>query len=113
MTNAWHPIRNPNSDYPRADSKDDIPTDRFVHDASFLRLKDISLSYTFNLEKKTNNVLKTLTLTASGNNVYLWKYYNGYDPEVSTQSGGSTIRRMDNGAYPNSRTFTFSTQLNF
>lgn len=113
MTNSWHPIRNPDSDYPRPDSKDDIPTDRFVHDASFLRLKDISVSYTFDLSNRTKNILKSLTLTASGNNVYLWKYYNGYDPEVSTQSGTSTIRRMDNGAYPNSRTFTFSTQLNF
>ncbi|MDU1892501.1 MAG: TonB-dependent receptor [Dysgonomonas sp.] len=113
MVNAWHPIRNPDSDYPRADSKDDIPNDRFVHNASFLRLKDVSVSYTFDLAKKTNNILKTLTLTASGNNIYLWKHYNGYDPEVSTQSGGSTIRRMDNGAYPNSRTFTFSTLLNF
>lgn len=113
MTNAWHPERNPYSDIPRADSKDDIPNDRFVHDASFLRLKNISLSYTFNLGLHTKGLLKSLTLTASGNNLYLWKKYNGYDPEVSTQSGGATIRRMDNGAYPASRTFTFSTQLNF
>lgn len=113
MVNAWHPVRNPNSDYPRANSKDDIPNDRFVHSASFLRLKNISISYTFNLSKKTKNILNSLTLTASGNNIYLWKYYNGYDPEVSTQSENSTIRRMDNGAYPSSRTFTFSTQVNF
>lgn len=113
MVNAWHPIRNPTSDYPRADSKDDIPNDRFLHDASFLRLKNVSLGYTFNLLKLTNNNIKSLSLTASGNNLYLLKYYNGYDPEVSTQSGGSTIRRMDNGAYPNSRTVTFSAEIKF
>lgn len=113
MVNAWHPVRNPNSDYPRADSKDDIPNDRFVHSASFLRLKNASIGYSFNLVKPTNNLLKSLTLTASGNNIYLWKYYNGYDPEVSTESEGSTIRRMDNGAYPNSRTVTFSAELKF
>jgi len=113
MVNAWNPIRNPDSDYPRADSKDDIPNDRFVHDASFLRLKSASIGYSFNLAKTTKNAIKSLTLTASGNNLYLLKYYNGYDPEVSTQSGGSTIRRMDNGAYPASRTITFSADIKF
>lgn len=113
MVNAWHPVRNPTSDYPRADSKDDIPNDRFVHDASFLRLKNVSVGYAFNLAKVTRNALKSVTLTASGNNLYLWKHYNGYDPEVSTESEGSTIRRMDNGAYPNSRTVTFSAEIKF
>jgi len=113
MVNAWHPTRNPNSDYPRADSYDMIPNDRFVHDASFLRIKNVSVGYTFDVSKITSNNLKSLTFTASGNNLYLWKYYNGYDPEVSTQSGGSTLRRMDNGAYPNSRTLIFSVDLKF
>ncbi|MRG45184.1 SusC/RagA family TonB-linked outer membrane protein [Chitinophaga sp. SYP-B3965] len=113
MVNAWHPIRNPNSDYPRADSKDDIPNDRFVHDATFLRLKNISLGYSFDLSRLTGKKLQMLNLTLSGNNLYLWKYYNGYDPEVSTQSDGSTIRRMDNGAYPASRTYTFGAELKF
>ncbi len=103
MVNAWHPVRNPTSDYPRADSKDDIPNDRFVHNASFLRLKNATVSYNFNLSKATRNSLNSLTLSASGNNLFLWKYYNGYDPEVSTESEGSTIRRMDNGAYLFSR----------
>lgn len=113
MVNAWHPVRNPNSDYPRADSKDDIPNDRFVHDASFLRLKNVSLGYTFNMDKLTNKAIKSLTLSANGNNLYLWKHYNGYDPEVSTESEGSTIRRMDNGAYPTSRTVIFSAEIKF
>lgn len=113
MVNAWHPIRNPNSDIPRADSKDDIPNDRFIHDASFLRLKAVSLGYSFDLARITNNSLKSVALTLSGNNLLLWKYYNGYDPEVSTQSDGSTIRRMDNGAYPNSRTVTFGAEIKF
>lgn len=113
MVNRWHPVRNPDSDLPRANSKDDIPNDRFVHDASFLRLKNISLGYTFNMEKLTKNKINTLTFSANGNNVFLWKKYNGYDPEVSSESGSSTIRRMDNGAYPNSRTISFSVDLKF
>ncbi|MBV7529749.1 TonB-dependent receptor [Chitinophaga sp. sic0106] len=113
MVNAWHPVRNPTSDYPRADSKDDIPNDRFVHDASFLRFKNFTIAYPFDLSKVTNKKLQSLSLSVGGNNMVLWKHYNGYDPEVSTQSSGSTIRRMDNGAYPSSRTWTFGAELKF
>ncbi|WP_295128787.1 TonB-dependent receptor [uncultured Chitinophaga sp.] len=113
MVNAWHPVRNPDSDYPRADSKDDIPNDRFVHKATFLRFKNFAVGYPVQLGKITGNKLQSLNLSVSGNNLVLWKYYNGYDPEVSTQSEGSTIRRMDNGAYPSSRTITFSAELKF
>ncbi|WP_291911520.1 TonB-dependent receptor [Chitinophaga sp. CB10] len=113
MVNAWHPVRNPTSDYPRADSKDDIPNDRFVHDASFLRFKNFTIAYPFDLSRVTNKKLQSLSLSVGGNNMALWKHYNGYDPEVSTQSSGSTIRRMDNGAYPSSRTFTFGAELKF
>lgn len=113
MVNAWHPVRNPNSDYPRANSKDQIPNDRFVHDASFVRLKNVSLSYQFDLQKLTAGKLNTLTLFGSGNNLFLWKKYNGFDPEVSSVAEGATIRRMDNGAYPASRTVIFGAQLNF
>ncbi|SEF85478.1 TonB-linked outer membrane protein, SusC/RagA family [Sphingobacterium lactis] len=113
MVNAWHPVRNPDSDYPRADSKDDIPNDRFIYDATFLRLKNVTVSYVFDVKKLTKNKLSSVTASLSGNNLYLWKKYNGYDPEVSTESGGSTIRRMDNGAYPNSRTVTASLNIKF
>ncbi|RPE08806.1 SusC/RagA family TonB-linked outer membrane protein [Chitinophaga lutea] len=113
MVNAWHPVRNPTSEYPRADSKDDIPNDRFLHDATFLRLKNVSIAYPLDLTKITGRKLQSLYLALSANNLVLWKYYNGYDPEVSTQSAGSTIRRMDNGAYPTSRTLTFSAELKF
>jgi hypothetical protein len=113
MVNAWHPVRNPDSDYPRADSKDDIPNDRFLHNASFLRFKNFSVGYPVNLANITGKRLQSLYLAVSGNNLVLWKHYNGYDPEVSTQSGGSTIRRMDNGAYPTSRTVSFSAELKF
>lgn len=110
MTNAWHPVRNPNSDIPRANSKDYVVSTAQRHEASFLRLKDVSVAYTFNLAKQTKNKINTATISLSGNNLYLWKYYNGFDPEVSTLS---TTRRVDVGAYPSSRTIVFSTQINF
>ncbi|OQP40077.1 SusC/RagA family TonB-linked outer membrane protein [Niastella yeongjuensis] len=113
MTNAWQPVRNPDSDIPRADSKDEIPNDRFVHDASFLRLKAASIGYSFDLSKLTNQKLKSLALSLNGSNLFLLKHYNGFDPEVSTQSSNSALRRIDNGAFPPNRTITFTAELKF
>ena len=112
MKDAWHPVHNPDSDIPGPYLSDELPSSRMVYDASYLRLKNLSVSYTFDLRKYTKH-LRDITLSANAENVYLWKYYNGYDPDVSTNAGGSTIRRMDNGAYPKARTFIFSVQIRY
>ena len=111
MLNAWHPVRNPESNYPRAGTDDRmLPSSFAVHDASYLRLKNASISYTFDLSKK--GLLKDLTVGVSGTNLFLWTNYNGFDPDVST-SGESTLRRVDMGAYPQSRMVIFSLQVRY
>lgn len=113
MLDAWHPVRNPNSDTPRAGAFDaDVPSDRMVYDASYLRLKNVSVGYTFDLRKKSK-VLRDITLSVSGENLWLWKKYNGFDPDVSTGGDDSTMRRVDMGAYPKPRTIVFSIQLRY
>ena len=112
MLDSWHPVRNPDSDIPRAGSVDvNVPSDFQIHDATFVRLKSVSIGYTFNLYEKTK-LLRDLTLSVNGENLYLWKKYNGFDPDVSTD-GSSVLRRMDLGAYPKARTITFSAQLRY
>ena len=112
MLNAWHPVKNPDSDLPAAGSVEvHVPSNLEVHDASFLRLKTVSISYNFDL--RHTHILKDLTVGVSGDNLYLWSRYNGFDPDVSTESDGSTLRRVDMGAYPRSRTIILSLQLKF
>lgn len=111
MVNAWHPVKNPDSDLPRAGIMDeDVHSTRQLHDASYLRLKTVSLSYTWNVRKK---YLKDITIGASADNLFLLKHYNGFDPDVSSSSDGSTIRRMDLGAYPKARTIIGFIQLRY
>ena len=113
MIDAWHPVRNPESDLPRAGTDDIlVPSDLQIHDASYLRLQNVNLSYTFDLRKKTK-ALRDITLSFVGNNLWLLSKYNGFDPDVSTESDGSTLRRVDLGAYPRSRTFVFSVQIRY
>lgn len=113
MLDSWHPERNPQSDIPRAGYTDvSLPSDFLIHDASYLRLKNISLGYTLDLSK-TRSHLRDITFTLAGDNVFLLKNYNGFDPDVSSSGTSSTLRRVDLGAYPKARTFTFSVQMRY
>ena len=113
MLNAWDPIRNPESNIPRAGYYEvALPSDFMVYDASFLRLQSLSLSYTLDL-RKSRMPLKDMTLSVTGNNLLLFKHYNGFDPDVSSSGTSSTVRRMDVGAYPKARTIVFSIQIRY
>ncbi len=114
MLDSWHPVRNPESDIPRAGAKTDaaLASDFMIHDASYLRLKNVSLGYTLDLSK-FKALVKDVTFTVSGENLYLWKKYNGFDPDVSSSGTSSTLRRLDIGAYPKARTVIFSIQVRY
>ena len=114
MMEAWHPERNPESNLPRAGVITDqaLPSDFMIYDASYLRLKTLSISYTFDLSKRVK-WLRDLTLTFVGDNLFLLKNYNGFDPDVSSEGTSSTLRRVDIGSYPKARTFTLGVQVRY
>ena len=113
MMDAWHPVRNPESNLPAAGSvMAHVPSTLQIHDASYIRLKTVSISYRFDLRKKTK-ALRDITVGVNGENLFLWSKYNGFDPDVSTESDGSTLRRVDLGAYPKPRTITFNVQIRY
>lgn len=108
MMNAWHPVLNPDSDLPRAGIMDgsNVPSSFMVHDASFIRLKNVSAGYTFSFK---TNWIRELKLNVSGENLCLWSKYNGFDPDVS----GNGIRRMDYISYPKAARVVFTAQMKF
>jgi len=77
-------------------------SDYFIQEASFFRMDDISLSYTFKdvLKDKLN-----IRLQATCNNAFVITNYEGLDPEV--QNG------IDNNLYPRSRVWVFGVNLQF
>ena len=87
-----------------------MPSSRQVHDASYLRLKTVSVAYT--LPFKKGKTFKDMTFTLTGDNLVLWTKYNGFDPDVST-SGEATLRRVDMGAYPKARMVVLGVQLRY
>jgi hypothetical protein len=80
-----------------------------VDDGSFVKLREISLSYNLGKLKFFNN----LTVSASGRNLISWDDYKGYDPEVNAGGQSSVLRGIDFGAVPIPRTFSFSIAAKF
>lgn len=83
-----------------------------VEDASFLKLSNVTLGYTFPKTMIAKAGLSNLRLYATGNNLLTWTGYSGYDPEVSTMKSGLTPG-VDFGAYPRSRSFIFGINVAF
>ncbi len=108
MINAWHPVTNPDSNLPRAGiiGGAAVPSTFMVHDASYLRLKNVSLGYKFSLKQKW---LKELELSVSGENLYLFSTYNGFDPDVT----GWGTKHYDVASYPKPRRVVFTIQLKY
>ncbi|MGE7776126.1 SusC/RagA family TonB-linked outer membrane protein [Chitinophaga sp. NPDC101104] len=96
----WTP-ENPSQTIPRA-KLDPAPvfSDRFIEDGSFLRLKNVSLSYT--LPKQFTGKISTVQVYVSAQNLATWTRYTGFDPEVT--SGSNVSPGTDQGIYPLSRT---------
>jgi|HigsolmetaAR201D_1030396.scaffolds.fasta_scaffold01539_7 TonB-linked outer membrane protein, SusC/RagA family len=86
---------------------------RYVEDGSYLRLKNISLSY--RIDKLFNlRDVKGINITFNVNNVFTITKYTGFDPEVnSAGSGNAAWRGIDVGAYPYARTYMLAMQVQF
>ena len=87
-----------------------LGSDRFVEDASYVRLSYVQLSYSFDPTKLKKIGIKQLNLYASIDNAYFWTRYSGLDPEVPYGGGGYAV---DNSNTPRSRSYTLSLSLGF
>lgn len=87
-------------------------TDRFIEDASFLRIESISLGYTLNL-RKWMKFVQSLTINASVNNLWVFTNYSGYDPEVDSFTNDPNRIGIDLNSYPRSRNFILGVSLTF
>jgi len=72
-----------------------------VDDGSFVKLREIALSYNLGDIK----FFKNLTLSLSGRNLISWDNYKGYDPEVNSAGQSTLLRGIDFGSVPIPRSF--------
>lgn len=117
MLNAWHG-QGTTSKYPRLIATDPNNnsriSDRYVEDASYLRLSNLQLGYTLPQSWLNSMHLKNVRIYINVQNLVTFTSYNGYDPNIGTNtSEGPLDLGVDNARYPQSRTFTVGLNLSF
>lgn len=87
----------------------------YVEDASFVKVREVSLSYDVPQELLSGlwGSARTLRLSLSGRNLFTFTDYTGLDPEVSNFGNQQIARNIDVAPFPPSRSFWFSVQVGF
>ena len=116
-TNRWRSEAEPgNGLIPRANrqtgNSNNRPSNYQVEDASYLRLRNVTLAYTFP-EGNFNGKLDRLRLYLSGTNLFTKTDYLGFNPEVNNQDDNTNVQGEDYGAYPLSSVITFGINAKF
>ncbi|WP_424495338.1 SusC/RagA family TonB-linked outer membrane protein [Salinimicrobium sp. GXAS 041] len=84
-----------------------------MQDASWVRLRNVTLSYRLPKALMDRTFFNDITLSATGNNLFLITPFEGYDPEGTTYSAGSNAFGLTGYNIPNTRSVTFGLNLNF
>jgi TonB-dependent starch-binding outer membrane protein SusC len=94
-------------------------SDRFLEDGSYLRLKTITLGYSFPKQTTDRIKLTKLRIYITAQNLLTFTRYTGYDPEIGSNPIGDSngpvnlARGIDNGYYPQARTILGGIQIGF
>ena len=81
-------------------------TDRYIEDASYLRLRNITLGYNFKSHLKEGSLISDLKVFVQAQNLITWSKWRGWDPE-------SSFRSSDFFDYPTSKIFSLGVDLKF
>lgn len=113
VLDRWHG-EGTSDTYPRVSATDPnrnftTPSAFFIEDASFLRLKNVTLGYTFTGLEKI--YVEKLRIYVSATNLFTLTKYTGLDPEIGTN--GVLGSGIDYGIYPQPRTFNFGLTITF
>ncbi len=95
----------------------------WIEDGTFVKLRELSASYTLDWEPVRRVFRGGVDLTLSGRNLWVWTDYSGYDPEINlfgTNAGGlgsvqttAADRGFDFGGYPIPRVWSISARLTY
>ncbi|QEC43639.1 SusC/RagA family TonB-linked outer membrane protein [Pseudobacter ginsenosidimutans] len=111
----WTP-ENQNNEFYRTNGRG--PADfgystRVVEDASYARIKTVSLGYNIPARIISKAMLKAVRVYASAQNLHTFTKYKGFDPEVSAYGNSALMPGFDYSVYPRSRTIIFGANISF
>jgi TonB-dependent starch-binding outer membrane protein SusC len=103
------------TDIPRATELDpnnnNRISSRFVEDGSYLRVKNVTLSYILNRQLAERLKVRSARAYISAQNLLTFTKYSGMDPEVNYTGDNNLLRATDFFTYPQARTFTVGINL--
>lgn len=111
--NRWTDENRENAQFPRSDgtfTRSLKASDRLVEDGSYVRLKNVSLSYRLPNPIKQ---IEAVNLTFGVNNLFTVTKYRWFDPDVNAFGGDASRRGVDMASYPTARTFNLGVQVSF
>jgi TonB-dependent starch-binding outer membrane protein SusC len=88
-------------------------TTKFLFDGSYVRIRNVNLSYAFPQSVVNKLKMQALSVYADATNLYTFTNYPGYDPEGSTTGDNIARSGIDFFAYPNPRTYTVGLRVTF
>ncbi len=111
VLNRWK-IPGQITDVPKANFKM-LNSTYFVEDGSYLRVKDISLSYNFRGKLLKKWGITRLQPYFTATNLLTWTSYSGMDPEVNQWGNSGTVQGIDWGTYPHAKSYVFGINVEF
>lgn len=106
-----------NTSIPRASIQDpndnDRVSDRYVEDGSYLRIKNITLGYTFKKDLISRIGLENVRAYVNLQNVATFTDYSGYDPEIGASTQSTNVYGLDNGRYPSPTVYSVGLNVTF
>ncbi|WP_421824738.1 SusC/RagA family TonB-linked outer membrane protein [Flagellimonas oceanensis] len=84
-----------------------------VQDASWLKIRNIALSYDFPAKLTRSFSLDKVSVSASANNILLWTPFDGYDPEGNQYSAGSNVYGFTGLNIPLAQSYSFGLNIAF
>ncbi len=85
----------------------------FIEDGSYLRVKDVSLSYNVRSQQLRKWGINRLQPYFTATNLLTWTKYSGMDPEVNQWGNDGAVQGIDWGTYPHSKSFIFGLNIEF
>ena len=88
-------------------------SDRYVEDGSYLRIQNVTIGYNLPQRLISKVKISRLRIYASGQNLFTFTDYKGYDPEIGSFNQSVLLTGIDNGRFPSPRTYAIGLNLEF
>ncbi len=86
--------------------------EEYIEDGSYVKLRELSVTYTLDQDFIKNLGLRNLQVTLTGRNLFSFDHYQGYDPEVNVTAQSTLVRGFDFATIPIPRSFYLSLTFN-